>query len=137
MKRRPRAPGTCQVRAGETPKAIQPASTAVTSTAATRAASGRTSAGIKASSATRSGRYARSSGSSIRSHVVAMTAAGTIETRSVLRNTRLRRGEHAREIVTVPHDGDRNADRLEPQELRLGRRVGLHVDERGPSARQR
>ncbi len=76
-------------------------------------------------------------GLSRRSHVVAITAAGMSEVRSVLGNARLLAGERAGEVAAGTHDGNRDPDGLQPQQLRLGSAARVDVHERCPSPRER
>src|SRR5882757_5057077 len=99
--------------------------------ARSRAASGRTSAGRIASPATATERKGSLIGLSSRSHAVAIAAAGMSAVRSALGNARLRAAERTGEVRSGTHDRDRDAGRLEPEQLRLRPVGGIDVDERG------
>ena len=66
-----------------------------------------------------------------------MTAAGMSEVRKRLSNARLPSGERNGEIVARPHDCDRNPNRGQAQELRLGAGTRLDVHKRRASPRER
>src|SRR5690348_10266445 len=116
--------------------ASQTPPTNVTASTASRASSGRTSAGSSARSGIASERSGMSIGDSRRSHAVVITTAGTNETKSVLGNARLSPGERCTQVVARLHDGNGNADGLQPQQLRLGLPRRVDVDERGAATRQ-
>src|SRR5690242_2041861 len=92
---------------------------ALTTSTAIRAASGRTTTGRMASAAIDTERRGMLIGLSSRSHAVAITAAGASAVPSVLRNARLPPRERGREVAAGAHDRDGDADRLEPEQLRL------------------
>src|SRR5579864_1688916 len=110
---------------------------ALTTKTASRAASGRTSAGRIASPAIDTVRNGALIGLSSRSHAVAITAAGMSAVPTVLRNACLLTCKRRGEVAPGPHDCDGDADRLQPEQLGLGASRRVDVDERGAAPRER
>src|SRR5207253_4154971 len=133
----PSDPGALSGCNGETSKAIEAAAPSATIDAASRPASGGTSPGSRASAVTPKAASGLPAGLSRRSQTTASTTAGTNETASVLRNARFPSSERLDEVVSRPDDRDRDAGRLEPEELRLRGRRRRHIDERRPPPRER